>query len=39
MKISKQLFCQAMNLIRAEQIKFEQWYDKLESCIGCIDRS
>ena len=37
MKISKQLFCQAMNLIRAEQIKFEQWYDKLESCIGCID--
>ncbi len=38
MRISKRTFIQSMKLIWAEQIKFEQWYDKLESCVGCIDK-
>ena len=38
MRISKGTFIQSMKLIRAEQIKFEKWYDKLESCVGYIDK-
>lgn len=38
MRISKATFVQSMKLIWVEQIKFEKWYDKLESCVGCIDK-
>lgn len=38
MKLSRKTFEKAMRQIQDEQVRLNMWYDKLEECLGCINK-